>query len=286
MTTGFGFCPTCGTPRQAADQRFCPVCGSALAAPAPAAPPPPVAAATPPPPPPPPTTPAESRAEAAAPVPADWTSPIPPPPAPQPEGAAPAAQPPAAPAWSIPAAPPPAPAPQYYPAYPGAPAGYPAGAPTPAAPGKPIATIGSVRVTPMLLAIGAVVLVAVLVGAFLLLSSGSKSGGEITVSPATYSCSSSTMVTATMRLPSTVQATDALVFQQDGKTVDTLGITIHPTDMFTRQSDGSWLYTRTDTASSNCTGSSGEQLSMGAHTMTILDSAGHVLAQGSFTLTP
>jgi hypothetical protein len=31
MTTGFGFCPTCGTPRTAAEQKFCPVCGSAFA---------------------------------------------------------------------------------------------------------------------------------------------------------------------------------------------------------------------------------------------------------------
>jgi hypothetical protein len=31
MTTGFGFCPICGTPRTAAEQKFCPVCGSAFA---------------------------------------------------------------------------------------------------------------------------------------------------------------------------------------------------------------------------------------------------------------
>jgi hypothetical protein len=32
MTTGFGFCPICGTPRTAAEQKFCPACGSAFAA--------------------------------------------------------------------------------------------------------------------------------------------------------------------------------------------------------------------------------------------------------------
>jgi hypothetical protein len=31
MTTGFGFCATCGTPRTAAEQKFCPTCGSAFA---------------------------------------------------------------------------------------------------------------------------------------------------------------------------------------------------------------------------------------------------------------
>jgi hypothetical protein len=38
MTTGFAFCATCGTPRDAADQKFCAGCGSALP---PAAPSPP-----------------------------------------------------------------------------------------------------------------------------------------------------------------------------------------------------------------------------------------------------
>jgi hypothetical protein len=31
MTTGFGFCPIYGTPRTAAEQKFCPACGSAFA---------------------------------------------------------------------------------------------------------------------------------------------------------------------------------------------------------------------------------------------------------------
>jgi hypothetical protein len=39
MSTGFGFCPTCGTPRTAAEQKFCAVCGSSFAAVAPSAPP-------------------------------------------------------------------------------------------------------------------------------------------------------------------------------------------------------------------------------------------------------
>ena len=48
MTTGFGFCATCGTPRAAADQKFCAVCGSAVSSAAPPPPPEPPAFAAPP----------------------------------------------------------------------------------------------------------------------------------------------------------------------------------------------------------------------------------------------
>jgi VCBS repeat-containing protein len=89
-----------------------------------------------------------------------------------------------------------------------------------------------------------------------------------------------------MRLPASVKATDALVFQQDGKTVDTTGFSIKVSDMFTLQPDGTWMYTTSEQAKSNCTGSSGDTLAMGTHTVAILDTAGHVLAQGSYTLTP
>jgi hypothetical protein len=53
MTTGFEFCATCGTPRAAADQKFCAVCGSAFSPAAPPPPPAPPAFAPPPPPAPP-----------------------------------------------------------------------------------------------------------------------------------------------------------------------------------------------------------------------------------------
>ena len=261
MTTGFGFCPQCGTPRIAADQRFCAKCGNDLSALV-AAPPAPPAAAAPPAP----------AAPPAAPVP-------PPPAAPQPAAAVPS-QPPTPPAWSVaptqlqPVAPPPWSVPS-------------PGAATPAAttgPAKPLVTIGSVNVTPKMAAIAGIALAAIIVVVYFV-SSGSKSGG-ITVTPSTYSCSSTALVTAVMRLPASVQATEVLVFQQDGKTVDTAGATIHVSDLFTHQTDGSWTYTSSDQAKSNCTGSSGETLTMGTHTIAILDVAGHVLAQGSFTLTP
>jgi hypothetical protein len=126
---------------------------------------------------------------------------------------------------------------------------------------------------------------AAIIAVVYLVSSGSKSSG-ITVTPSTYSCSSTAVVTVVMRLPATVKATDALVFQQDGKTVDTTAFSITVKDMFTLQPDGTWMSTTSDQAKSNCTGSSGDTLAIGTHTVAILDAAGHVLAQGSFTLTP
>jgi hypothetical protein len=56
-------------------------------------------------------------------------------------------------------------------------------------------------------------------------------------------------------------------------------------ESFQKQSDGSWLYANPSTASSSCQGASGP-LSMGTHTIRILDLNGRVLAEGSFTLTP
>ena len=62
MSMGLGFCPTCGTPRTVADQRFCGVCGSAFATVS--QPAPPVALPAPP-----ETSPRES------PAPPSWTTP-------------------------------------------------------------------------------------------------------------------------------------------------------------------------------------------------------------------
>jgi len=148
MTTGFGFCSSCGTPRIAAEQRFCAGCGAdlsvnvALAPPAaavelPAVETTPLAAPEPPAPlpasepiaPPAWSTPFAPEPVAEPPAPPAWSIP--------PDGAPPA--PPAPPAWSVPTdgaqvappqwaapqaasgAPAAPPAPPYPPAYPGAP---------------------------------------------------------------------------------------------------------------------------------------------------------------------
>jgi len=277
MMMGFGFCPNCGTPRVAAEQRFCAGCGLALAAASSPAPQAPVPIAAP------------------VSVSSDLTSPIPPPPASEPIAAAEApsapppwaAQPVAPPAWSMPpavaptappwAVPRPAPgAPTAQAVAPGTPASAPA--PTPRAPGTPIATVAGIKVTPKLLAIGGIAL-AILV-AIVYVSMGSKSG-NITFAPSTFSCSSSAQVTKVMQLPSSMKATDRLSWQEDGVSIFTNTVT----DTFKLQSDGSWLFTDRSAASSNCQGPSGP-LSMGTHSIRILDVSGRGLAEGSFTLTP
>ena len=105
MTTGFGFCSNCGTPRIAAEQKFCAGCGSTISAVAP-----PVSG------------------------PAAWTAPVPP--APEPEVAIVAP-----PAWSAPAEPEPVVPPAAPPAWSAPPAGAPTAPPPwatpPAVPGAP-----------------------------------------------------------------------------------------------------------------------------------------------------
>ena len=297
MMMGFGFCPNCGTPRVAAEQRFCAGCGLALAAASPPAPQAPVPIAAP------------------VSVSSDLTSPIPPPPASEPIAAAEApadpppwavekvvqpveapsapppwaAQPVAPPAWSMPpAAAPTAPPPWTMPpAAPGAPIsqavapvypGAPAPTPTPRVPGTPIATVAGIKVTPKLLAIGGIALAVII--AVVYMATSSKAGG-ITFAPSTFSCSSSAQVTTVIRLPSSVSATQALNWQMDG--VDQASNTV--ADAFKQQTDGSWLFTDTSAGSSSCQAPNG-QLSIGTHSMKIVDISGRVLAEGSFTLTP
>ena len=252
MTTGFGFCPNCGTPRIAAEQKFCAGCGAALSPVAPAAlmaapPAPPAPVAAPPAPP--------SAVQAPAPPPA-WA----------------AAQPPVAAPPMAAARPPVAAPPQYSPA----PS---AGQTAPKAAAVPIATVMGVNITRQMLLIGGIVL-AVVVGAFIFMNMNSKPG-SLSVTPSTFSCSSSVQVTSTIKLPKSLKATDQLLWQLDGVTSikSTVG------DNFTAQGDGSWMFTNTSSASSSCSGPNGE-LAMGTHTMRILDAGGRVLAEGAYTLKP
>ena len=119
-----------------------------------------------------------------------------------------------------------------------------------------------------------------MVGIVVYMSMSAKSG-SITLTPSSFSCSSSTQVTAVMRLPASMQATDMLTFQTDGVTKSSG--TVDST--FSRQSDSSWLFSEPSTASSVCQGSGGTLL-IGTHTLRILDAGGKVLAEGSYTLTP
>jgi len=130
-----------------------------------------------------------------------------------------------------------------------------------------------------MLAVGGIALAAI-VAVIVFMSMNSKSG-SITLTPSSFSCSSSAQVITVMRLPSSMQATDMLTYQADGVTKSTE--TVDST--FLRQSDGSWLVSVPATASSICQGSSGA-VTIATHTLRILDASGKVLAEGSYTLTP
>ena len=261
MTTEFGFCPNCGTPRISAEQRFCAECGLTLTPVTPIAPPgPPAVVAGP-------VEPAPPTAAVDAAAPPAWSVP----PA--------TAQPVAPPAWSTVS---PSTAP---PAYTGAP-GY---QNPPGAPGASGATRAGFKFTPRMLVIGGIVLAAI-VGAYLYTNMGSKSGG-ISFSPSTLSCSSPVAFTLTGHLPASVHTGDTITITLDGKTAGTSQVSSG--GEMTQQGDGSWVDISTTTAAtmkSICAagGSSGgfNVLTPGPHTMQILDSSGKVLAQGSYTVTP
>lgn len=162
------------------------------------------------------------------------------------------------------------------PVYPGIPASAPA--PAPRVPGTPIATVAGIKITPMLLAIGGIALA--VIAAVVYLSMSSKSAG-ISITPSSFSCSSSIQVTSAIKLPSSLRATDTIRLTVDGvlQKETTVGAYMNP------QTDGSW--TRESAASANdaCQGVSG-QLNPGTHVVRVVDVNGRVLAEGSYTLTP
>ena len=282
MTMGFGFCANCVTPRLAADQKFCAVCGSGLAptappAPAPVAPPAPPAPVKVAPAPPAPVkvapAPPAPEVEAAIPAPpAPDASAVEAPAPPPPWASAPVAPPPAQPAWSPPPAPPAYQTPTYQ-----------------AAPAAPVAAGAGFKLTPKILLIGVVVL-AVIAGAIYYMNMSSSSGG-LTFNPSTVSCSKPVAFTTTVHLASSVKGTDKVTITLDGKPLQTSAVS--EVSDIVHQSDGSWTSTSTTTLDQVQTvcaagGSAGgiNILTPGVHTMQFLDSAGKVVASGSYTVTP
>lgn len=181
-------------------------------------------------------------------------------PAAAPEGAA---SPPPPPPWAVP---PSAAAPVVPPAYSMA-------APVAAAPAK-------TGISPTMLVIGVVLIAAIVGGAFYVMNNNSKSSGSggnnggypgsFVFSPATVGCGQTS--TTTMRLPSSVHGTDEITLQDNGTTVATQTVADAG---FTQQPDGTWY--ASDTGPTDCS------IGGGVHTERLLDSNGHVLAQGSFT---
>jgi hypothetical protein len=82
-----------------------------------------------------------------------------------------------------------------------------------------------------------------------------------------------------VRLASSVTASESITIKVDGKTID---VTTVASLGFVKQSDGSWLYTSTSTGASQCADAPGT----GAHSMSIVDASGRILAQGSYSTTP
>jgi hypothetical protein len=147
-----------------------------------------------------------------------------------------------------------------------------------------------------MLVIGGVLIAAIVGGAFYVMNNNSKSSGSggnnggssvsiapsgsggnnggypgsFVFSPATVGCGQTS--TTTMRLPSSVHGTDEITLQDNGTTVATQTVADAG---FTQQPDGTWY--ASDTGPTDCS------IGAGVHTERLLDSNGHVLAQGSFT---
>jgi hypothetical protein len=132
------------------------------------------------------------------------------------------------------------------------------------------------------IALGAVALLVVIVAVVVLIASSGHSSypGSITFSPSSYSCGSSSTGSVTIKLPSSLQASDEITVFYDGVSS---GVPIPVGDLFTKQSDNSWQYASDNNGSDlTCSG----RTSVGSHTMTIKDSNGKILAEGHYTINP
>lgn len=138
-------------------------------------------------------------------------------------------------------------------------------------------TPSRLRVHPGLLLIGAVVAMAVIAMAVVVIGTSRAGSSGITVSPASYYCGAAYRLT--MQLPSTILATDKVSLLIDDQSLGTVNVS----DEFDRQSDGSWLYTYSETQGDWSCEPTGET-SVGRHVLKVEDVAGKVLAQGSYTV--
>jgi hypothetical protein len=139
--------------------------------------------------------------------------------------------------------------------------------------------------------IAAVAVIAVLVGGYLFLTKSNSGSAGITFSPPEVNCSNPVDWTMTVRLPATVEVGDTITEKFDGTVVGSTQVTV--SDVSLRQSDGSWVITdvaKADNVKSTCAnGSSGSGVNPaapGSHLIQYVDSAGNVLAQGSYTVAP
>jgi hypothetical protein len=152
--------------------------------------------------------------------------------------------------------------------------------------------LGKIRITRGRLAIGGIVVVAI-IAVLALVGSMSGGTGSISFSPSTVSCSSPVTITEIAHLPSSVHPGDTITEVWDGQTMGSGAIQNEGSGGSTiQQADGSWTMTATydgsgiQTICSGDTSASGAaHFTIGTHTVQVLDSTGKVLAQGSYTVT-
>ncbi|HEX7591820.1 MAG TPA: hypothetical protein VF375_07700 [Candidatus Limnocylindrales bacterium] len=109
------------------------------------------------------------------------------------------------------------------------------------------------------------------------MSNGGFPAGSVNLDPSSFSCSSTSPVTLTIRLAGSVGGSERVTTTLDGKTWGSVVVS----DQFTKQSDGTWLHSDS-TILDSCHGPDG-QLAAGNHKLQVLDSHNKVLAEGSFT---
>ena len=102
--------------------------------------------------------------------------------------------------------------------------------------------------------------------------------GTVVVTPNSFSCSAKAVqVTLTVTLPASLTATSTVTAVVDGST----GSTGTVGDNFTKQSDGSWISSTTDTSTTLCT-----NYDPGQHDIGFQDSTGNMVSEGTFTVLP
>ena len=109
--------------------------------------------------------------------------------------------------------------------------------------------------------------------------------GSITFSPSTVICSNAQEFVTTMSLPATVKSGANVTETIDGATY---GSGVVSSDLWTAQTDGSWLSTTSASASSVATACTGGQsvMAVGTHHVVIVDEDGIVLAEGWYSVQP
>jgi hypothetical protein len=101
--------------------------------------------------------------------------------------------------------------------------------------------------------------------------------GALTLTPSTFSCSSSGQVQLNIVLPASLAGSDQITIKLDDMSSGAEAVE----DEFEIQPDGTWEYNDSTSIATIC-----GEVSIGKHTFVIYDALGKVLAQGSFTTQP